>query len=124
MFSRKKTKTKSTLNWKPLTNVDQLDSIVQESNSQPVLVFKHSTRCSISATALNRIERSWDEKAENISAYYLDLISYRDISNTIASKFGVIHQSPQAILLKDGKVVYDGSHFDISYDNIINNSVT
>lgn len=107
------------MNWKKIDNLQVLNQIKEESKNHPVLIFKHSTRCSISSMALNRIERSWqDDEMKSIQPYYLDLITYRDISNEIANEFGVYHQSPQVIVIKDGKAVYDNSHMGISYDEL------
>ena len=107
------------MNWQSLTSLNQLDQIEQESQKRPILIFKHSTRCAISSAALDRLERKWKlDDPEEVSAFYLDLISYRDISNEISSRFSVFHQSPQAILLFKGEVIYEESHFSISYDEI------
>jgi len=100
------------INWIPLTFLGQLDEIVAFSHQNPVVIFKHSTRCSISRFALKQFEREYDLK-DNVDAYFLDLLEYRDISNEIASRFNVFHQSPQLLLIKDGKSVYDVSHSDI-----------
>ena len=110
------------MNWKELTDVSQLAEIKELSKKQPVLIFKHSTRCSISAASLNRMERKWDDsKAQNLEAYYLDLIANRDISNAIEQQFGIYHQSPQVLLIQNGECVYDTSHFGISFDEVIEN---
>ncbi len=107
------------MNWIKLNHSSQLDEIKKESEQQPVLIFKHSTRCSISATALSRLERSWkEEEMKELKSYYLDLLSYRPISNSIAETFGVYHQSPQALIIHKGKCVYNASHFDITYPDI------
>ncbi len=107
------------MNWIDLNHPSQLEEIKKLSELQPVLIFKHSTRCSISATALNRLERSWkDEDMKEMKSYYLDLLSYRPISNSIAQEFDVYHQSPQALLIYKGKCVYNSSHFDITYLDI------
>ena len=104
----------SSVNWQRLSSVDQLETIKEESKAQPVVIFKHSTRCGISSMALNRLEREWSEDLNNIKAYYLDLISYRQISNAIENEFGIYHESPQLILIENGKAVYDASHMSIS----------
>jgi bacillithiol system protein YtxJ len=82
------------------------------SNEKPVIIFKHSTRCSISRMALKQFEREFDLN-DTVDAYFLDLIAHRDISNEIASTFNVYHESPQLILIRNGKAVYDVSHSDI-----------
>lgn len=102
----------SKINWIPLTFMEQLDEIVAFSSQKPVVIFKHSTRCSISRMALKRFESEYD-LGDSVDIYFLDLLEHRDISNEIASRFGVYHQSPQLLLIKSGKSVYDVSHSDI-----------
>jgi len=107
------------MNWTHLTDISQLDEIVKNSHNNLQLIFKHSTRCSISAAAFDRLQRKWQgNEILNVEPLYLDLIKYRDVSNEIVSRFGVAHQSPQAILIKDGKAIYDNSHFGIDYEEI------
>jgi bacillithiol system protein YtxJ len=107
----------SKIEWIPLETIEQLDTIVQESYQMPVLIFKHSTRCSISRFALKRFENEF-ELQEKVITYFLDLLNYREISNEIAVKFGVQHQSPQVLLLKNGKVVYHDSHDGIEAEEL------
>lgn len=96
--------------WSQLTSNEELDQIIADSGNN--IIFKHSTRCSISSMALSRFESSW-EKREDVKVWYLDLLAYRNISNAIAEKLNVQHQSPQAIALKNGEVVAHSSHGDI-----------
>jgi bacillithiol system protein YtxJ len=110
--SEEKKETTSKINWIPLTNLDQLNEIVALSNEKPIAIFKHSTRCSISRFALKQFENQFDS-ADATDTYFLDLIEHRDVSNDIASRFQVVHQSPQLLLIKNGKSVYDVSHSDI-----------
>ncbi len=104
---------KSKVNWTELTDISQLMEIEAVSNVKPVIIFKHSTRCSISRMALKQFENEYDLQ-DTIDAYFLDLIAHRDVSNEIASKFNVYHESPQLILIRNGKAVYDVSHSDIN----------
>ena len=109
--------------WHQLTDINQLQEIISISNQQPhenlaVLLFKHSTRCSISSMALNRLETRWKDD-EKIPAYYLDLLNHRDISNEIERLFNVEHASPQVLLIKNGKCFYSSSHTDISANSIL-----
>lgn len=115
MFWKKKETNAVEINWEYLREVSQLEQILEESKEQPVLIYKHSTRCGISSMVLDRLERSWGEEGNAIKPYFLDLIAYRNISNIVAEMFGVYHQSPQVILIKDGKAVYDDSHMGISF---------
>ena len=104
------------MNWNDITNEAQLNAIVEESKQQPVVIFKHSTRCSISSMAKGRLERA--EEPAGVKFYYLDLIAHRDISNKIAENFHVHHESPQVLLLKNGECVYDESHNGIDMREI------
>ena len=105
------------MNWIPLQAENELEQIITDSETQPVLLYKHSTTCSISATALGRLERNW--KTDAIKPYYLDLLRFRELSRQVAERFGVTHQSPQALLIYKGQCVYDASHFDIRYDELM-----
>lgn len=108
------------MSWKKLDNISQISKIREESKEKPVLIFKHSSRCSISSMAWNRMERSWQDKdSEKISPYFLDLISHREISNAVADEFKVEHASPQVIVIKNGEAIYDNSHMGINYKEII-----
>ncbi|WP_020533510.1 bacillithiol system redox-active protein YtxJ [Flexithrix dorotheae] len=108
------------INWNLLESDPVLDEIIEKSKSKPIIIFKHSTRCSISSMAKSRLERSWDIDQDQAEIYYLDLITYRSISNKIADQFGVMHQSPQVLVIKNGKSVYDTSHNSISVQDIRN----
>ena len=111
------TKTAPSIEWKNITSEDNLAEAIIASSEKPVFIFKHSTRCSISSMAKSRLEQSWNsEEMTNVSPYYLDLIAYRNISNLIEDTLGVMHASPQILILKDGKCSYDTSHVNISYD--------
>jgi bacillithiol system protein YtxJ len=109
----------SKINWIPLQDLGQLNEIMTLSNEKPVVIFKHSTRCSISRMALKRFENEYDLD-ESVAVYFLDLLEHRDISNEIASRFGVYHQSPQLLLIQEGKSVYDVSHSDIDAEELKN----
>jgi bacillithiol system protein YtxJ len=105
--------------WHALTEEKQLEEIEKESDSQPVVIFKHSTRCGISRMVLNNFERSYDlPKDEEVKLYFLDLLANRDTSNAVASRFGVRHESPQMIILKNREVVHHSSHQSIEVQNI------
>lgn len=109
------------MNWTEIKNIELLEEIIALSYEKPIGIFKHSTRCSISAAAKGRLERAWDKTDHHppLVTYYLDLLKYRNISNEIANKFDIEHESPQFILIKDGKVIYDASHFGIQLERIL-----
>lgn len=107
------------MNWHDLKSIAQIESLRLESNDAPVVIFKHSTRCSISKVTLDRLERSWnDSEVGNAKAYMLDLLSYRQVSDHIVNTFGIQHESPQIMVLRNGQVIYDDSHFQIDYHKV------
>ena len=121
LFSRQKS---TNFSWLPLETTTDLELAIAQSMTQPVLIFKHSTRCSISSMALSRFENNWD-KSQDCLCYFLDLIAFRSVSNGVEEKTGVIHQSPQCLLLWKGKVIHHASHNGIDADeiaSIINNT--
>jgi bacillithiol system protein YtxJ len=105
------------MNWNSLIDEAQLEIIKNKSFEKPQLIFKHSTTCSISKMAFSRFERS--EAPDTIDFYYLDLLNFRSVSNAIAEKFQVHHESPQVILIKNGDCIYDESHYGIMMDEVI-----
>ncbi len=115
------TQTSSTINWIPLESLEQLEEIESFSIDNTVLVFKHSTRCGVSSMVKRQFEKSLHENTRQMKLYYLDLISYREISNEIASRFNIRHQSPQLLLLKNGKVFDHASHHSILDVDLSNN---
>jgi bacillithiol system protein YtxJ len=104
---------KSNFPWTRLTSTEQLDELIAQSATVPVLLFKHSTTCNISAMVISRFENKWKADPSACICVYLDLLAYRSVSNAVAAKTGIVHQSPQALLFKNGKVVYDASHGSI-----------
>jgi len=113
-----KSKKKSYLNWLPLTSIEQLETIKNESNTGAVLIFKHSTRCGISKMVIKQFEKLFTEDHENLKVYYLDLLNYRNISDEVGYSFQVIHASPQLIIVRNGTAVHNASHEDISLTNL------
>ncbi|WP_029034633.1 bacillithiol system redox-active protein YtxJ [Salinimicrobium terrae] len=105
--------------WHALTESNQLEEIEKESEKQPIVIFKHSTSCGISKMVLKKFEREYDlPKDKEVRLYFLDLLANRGISNEVASRFGVRHESPQMIILKDRKVVHHASHQSIELENV------
>ncbi len=98
--------------WIPLTEMSQLEEIEQASYGMPIGVFKHSSRCGISSAVLSRFQRGFPSDFSG-SLYFLDLITYRSLSDEIAHRFGVWHESPQLLLIRDGKAVHHASHSEI-----------
>jgi bacillithiol system protein YtxJ len=104
--------------WIALSTEEQLDEIIRlsypDEHRQAVAVFKHSTRCGVSRTMLRELTREWDIPSAVVPFYYLDLLRFRHISDSVASKFATIHQSPQLLIMREGKCIYAEAHGDIS----------
>lgn len=98
--------------WKELTTLEQLESIWERSSTRKQVLFKHSRRCGISRMAKKQFEQSLSENVD-ADVYLLDLLAHRDISNAIAQRSGVEHQSPQLVVLEGGKVTHHASHYEI-----------
>ncbi|MDP2161177.1 MAG: bacillithiol system redox-active protein YtxJ [Flavobacterium sp.] len=118
LFGNSEEGNSSKVAWRMLTDLGQLNELIELSHQQPVLIFKHSTRCSISRFALKTFENEYDFTAEELQPYFLDLLQYRTISNEIAHRFGVMHHSPQILMIKEGKCVYDESHDGIEVEGL------
>ncbi len=111
------------MKWQDLKSVDQLKVIKESSKQNPVLIFKHSTRCSISRAALDRLQRNWkQEEMKSVEPFYLDLLQHPEVSSLVAHEFAIQHESPQVLLISDGRAVYDRSHLEIDYRDILANA--
>jgi bacillithiol system protein YtxJ len=110
------------MDWITLNDEQQLSAIKEKSKEKPQVIFKHSTRCSISSMAKNRLDKA--ASPDGVDFYFLDLIQYRHISNEIAETFAVPHASPQVLVIKNGKSVYDESHSGIRMDDILEEAIT
>ena len=108
------------LNWIEITTIDHLNQVDEESKTKAVLIFKHSTSCGISSMALNRLETKWKpEYINQVTPYFLNLLAYRNISNEIARRYSLLHESPQVLIISNGKCFYDESHSGIRMDEIL-----
>lgn len=108
------------MNWTSLDDLALLEEVDRLSAEKPVLIFKHSTRCSISSAALERLEREWTKADdERHTAFFLDLLLFRPISNAIAERYGVRHGSPQALVISNGTCIHDAAHFGITYKGLL-----
>lgn len=101
---------KQPLPWRKLTTIQQLDNISKASTSRPQVIFKHSTSCGISRMVIRNFESSYDIADGAIDLYYLDLLSYREVSSEIAARFQVFHESPQLIIIKNKVTAHHASH--------------
>jgi bacillithiol system protein YtxJ len=97
-------------NWNTIKSAQDISDAVMQSNSGDVLIYKHSNRCGICWAAKSRLETIDTEK---LPIYMVDVVADRPLSNMIADRFDVIHESPQAILLRNGEAVVVKSHSSI-----------
>src|SRR5690606_26666563 len=98
------------LPWITLNSSEQLAEIEVKSTTKTQVIFKHSTRCGISRMVLSQFESDFNASENTLDLYYLDLLNYRDISNAIAERFNVVHESPQLLIIKNGISVSNASH--------------
>lgn len=103
--------------WNPIQETGAVEKIISQSHETPQVIFKHSTRCSISTVAKNRLERSYSVTV--IQFHYLDLLAYRSVSNFISERLGIPHASPQILLIKNGTCIYNESHMSIDMDSLL-----
>ncbi len=100
--------------WIPLVSEEQLDSIGVDSKTRPQILFKHSTSCGISRMVLNRFKGSFTADQDMADLYYLDIHAYRELSNEVARRYGIPHESPQLLVIRDNAVIVHDSHGGIS----------
>ncbi|WP_250254186.1 bacillithiol system redox-active protein YtxJ [Chryseobacterium sp. Marseille-Q3244] len=105
--------------WKNITSEEDLTKAIESSYQHKIAIFKHSTSCFISKTVLRNFEKEIENSEDKVEVYYLDLLAYRPLSNKIAEDFGIRHESPQLIVIENGKPVNSASHQDISLSQII-----
>ena len=110
IFKTSEPKEEKVLPWIPLTTKEQLDTIVERSQTKPQLIFKHSTRCGISRMVINSFKEQYNFTENDFDLYYLDLLSFREVSNEVSYKFQVLHESPQLLVVKNGEVLVHASH--------------
>jgi len=118
IFGKKEEQDQTKTLWTRIESEKDLDAAVEKSLQKKVVIFKHSTRCFISKTVLKSFEKQMENSDKDYSYYFLDLIAHRNISNEIESQLDVVHQSPQLIVLENGKAIYNASHQSIDLDKI------
>ena len=101
-----------------LSDLDMLEAAIAESSERPVLLFKHSRTCGISCEALDELHAHLKRGGTRAAYKMITVQSHRRVSDTVAQRLGVRHETPQAILLKDGRPVWNASHFRITADEI------
>lgn len=110
---------KKSISWNHLSSLQQLQEAIQNSDSTPVVLFKHSTRCGVSSMALNRLDSSEDLAKSSANFYFIDLLAFREISQAVSEEFHIQHESPQLIIVKNGQARYHASHSDIRPNTLL-----
>jgi bacillithiol system protein YtxJ len=105
--------------WKNIESEEDLKNAIERSFQNKIAIFKHSTSCFISKTVLRNLEKEIKSLDQKPDLYFLDLLAYRPISNKIAEDFGIRHESPQLIVIENGKAIGNASHQHISVDQIV-----
>jgi len=101
-----------------LEAIDELDSLIEQSQARPVLLFKHSYTCGISAEALDELVAHLSEENAAVVYAMVTVQTHRDVSNAVSAKLGVRHETPQALLVRHGRVVWSASHFRVNADSL------
>jgi len=98
----------------PLHDVQSLDAAIAESRERPVLLFKHSRHCGVSCEALDELQSHIEGAGGDVSYKMITVQTHRPVSDAVAQRLGLRHETPQAILLRDGQIVWNASHFRIT----------
>lgn len=104
--------------WKDLKSIDELHTLIEKSSETPAVIYKHSIRCGTSSFVKRRLEHDWDFDEKDVDIFFLDLVTHRDVSDEVARTFGVRHESPQILIIKDGESIFDTSHGGVSVKSI------
>lgn len=104
----------SNVNWIPINSLYQIEEIKELSKHETILIFKHSTRCGISRMVIKMFEKKFGKNMKDLKVYYLDLLSFREVSNEVGYTFQVLHQSPQLLVIQNETAIAHASHYDIT----------
>lgn len=104
--------------WNYIKDEEDLRIAIENSYAYRIAIFKHSTSCFISKTVLRNLEKEIEESDEKGAFYFLDLLAHRNLSNKIAEDFDIRHESPQLIVIKNGKAINNASHQSITLSQI------
>lgn len=119
LFKSKRTDTMERSTWNTISDPEEAQTLLEKSKKRPQLIYKHSNHCSVSFIAKEGLDSNTEKLNQFADLYIIDVIRQRDISNAIETMLKIRHESPQALLLKDGKVVWKGSHWDVKSQDIL-----
>ena len=104
------------MKWIEINSSDELEQYLNTADkSQPFIIFKHSTRCSVSRMSKQLFEGEWKNNKE---VYLINVVENRQASNSVAAKFGIQHESPQILVIRNDKCIYDASHSMIDANTV------
>lgn len=107
--------------WNKLSDIDEFQSILKQSKERPQLIYKHSPSCSVSFLSKQDLDANGKKLTDLADLHIVNVIGQRELSNTIASELNIRHESPQGFLIKDGEVVWHGSHWQVNAEKILVN---
>ena len=106
------------MKWRTITTTADIEALIIQSQSTACLIYKHSTRCTMSEMMKYVLEEEWNFEETEVIPYYLDILSNKALAAKIAEVFQVYHQSPQVLLIQKGECTFDEDHRDISIEEI------
>lgn len=105
-------------NYQEIESIEQWESLLEQSGERAVLLLKHSTACPISGAAFKEFKVYTRKPKRPIVCALVKVIESRPVSNDIEAKLGIKHESPQALLIRDGQTLWHASHWDITFERI------
>jgi bacillithiol system protein YtxJ len=101
-----------------LSDIKSLEAVIAESSDRPVLLFKHSRSCGVSCEALDELHGHIESGPGGVSYGIITVQSHRHVSDAAAQRLGLRHETPQAILVRDGRVEWSATHFAITAETL------
>ena len=98
----------------PLQHVEEFDALVRASDGQPIVLFKHSYSCGVSAEALDELVDHLSRRRQDAKYAIVTVQTHRALSNTVSQRLGVRHETPQVLLIRHGRVVWSATHFRVT----------
>ena len=102
-----------------LQGLDELDRLLAASDNRPLLLFKHSHTCGVSAEALDELMTHLDGEPADVEYAMETVQTHREVSKAVAKRLGIRHETPQALLIRDGRVVWSASHFRVTANAVV-----
>jgi bacillithiol system protein YtxJ len=94
--------------------IEDLDRLLAQTSERPLLLFKHSVTCGTSAEALDELIDHLNEDRLDARYAIVTVQSHRELSNAVSARLGIRHETPQALLIRNGRVIWSASHFRVT----------